>query len=164
MRASTTTGRSGAGEYQVGARPPAPTEPAQPASAQPAPAPSASLALTLARNLDVLVVLVGAAPAIVLGAPALGYAIGGGAWLVQALLAHYDGRLIARRREPGSQLGVRLFEAYGRIWLLAGAIVVAGVVGGRADGLTAAVTIFVAYSLAFGERVVKGRPTGVPGR
>jgi hypothetical protein len=143
--ASTTTGRPAPGERDVPAR-------------LSAPAANRSIATTLARNLDALVVILAAAPAIALGAPALGYAIGAGAWLAQSLLAHYDGRLITRRREPGSQAGLLLFEAYGRIWLLAGAIVVAGVAGGRADGLTAAVTIFVAYSIAFGLRVIAGRP------
>ncbi len=47
--------------------------------------------------------------------------------------------MIARARAPGAGLGVGLVEAFGRIWLLAGAIVLAGVVGGRADGLAAAV-------------------------
>ena len=41
---------------------------------------------------------------------------------------------------------VRLFESFGRIWLLAGAIIIAGVAGGRKDGLTAAIVIVGAYS------------------
>ena len=61
-----------------------------------------------------------------------------------------DDRSWARRlREPRAQLGVSLFERFGRIWLLAGVIVVAGVVGGRRDGLAAAIIIFVAYTIPF---------------
>ena len=105
------------------------------------------------RHFDVVIVVLGAIPALLLGAPALGYLIGAGAWVGQTLLAHVDRRWLA-----GKQFGAGLFEAFGRIWLLAGAIVIAGVAGGRPDGLTAAVTIFVAYSIAFGLRVLNGRP------
>jgi hypothetical protein len=58
--------------------------------------------------------------------------------------------------QPVRQLGINLFEAFGRIWLLAGAIVVAGVVGGRRDGLTAALVIFGAYSVAFAVKIITG--------
>ena len=55
-------------------------------------------------------------------------------------------------------MGLNLFEAFGRIWLLAGAIVLAGIVGGRADGLTCALVVFCSYSVAFAIRVVSGPP------
>jgi len=71
-----------------------------------------------------------------------------------------DRRLIASQREPRRRLTLNLFEAFGRIWLLAGAIILAGVAGRRADGLTAAVTIFCAYSVAFAIRIANGRPPG----
>ena len=80
--------------------------------------------------------------------------------MLQRVLAEADRRLIASRSEPGRRLAINLFEAFGRIWLLAGAIVLAGVAGARADGLTAAVTIFCAYSVAFAVRVASGRPSG----
>jgi hypothetical protein len=110
------------------------------------------------RYLDVATVLLAVPLGLVLGAPAFGLLLGVGAWLVQRVLAHADRRWIARARERGAGFGVGLLEAFGRIWLLAGAIVLAGVVGGRADGLAAAVTIFVAYSVAFAIRLVGGRP------
>jgi hypothetical protein len=94
---------------------------------------------------------------------ALGYAIGAGAWILQRVIAETDGRWIGRASEPSARLGRSLFESFGRIWLLAGAIVLAGVAGGRADGLTAAVTIFAAYSVAFALRIAAGRPAaGLP--
>lgn len=144
MPASTTTGRVAPPDRDVRAPLPTPT--------QPAPAARRSLA-TVARNLDVLVVLIATAPALVLGAPALGYLVGGGAWVLQRVVAKLDRRWIGRM-----PFGASLFEAFGRIWLMAGAIVIAGVAGGRPDGLTAAVTIFVAYSIAFAVRILSGRP------
>ena len=113
------------------------------------------------RYLDVVLVVLAIGPAIALGAPALGVIVGAVAWVVQRVLQHADSRLISRARERRDlALGVNLAEAFGRIWLLAGAIIVAGVVGGRADGLAAAVMIFAAYSVHFVLRLAQGRPDG----
>ena len=60
--------------------------------------------------------------------------------------------------DPRRELAFNLFEGFGRIWLLAGAIVIAGVAGSRPDGLTAALVIFGAYSVAFLIRVVERAP------
>jgi hypothetical protein len=119
--------------------------------------------LAILSYLDVVLVAVAAPVALTLGAPALGYAIGAGAWIVQRILAQVDRRWIAGAREP-RRFGLNLVEAFGRIWLLAGGIVVAGIVGGRADGLTAALLIFGAYSIAFAMRLVDGQPLGGPQR
>jgi hypothetical protein len=127
-----------------------------PGDAQGASLDAAAIAMTIARNLDVALVLLLAAPAIALGAPSFGFAVGAVAWIAQRILQSADRRLIGRIKEP--RFGVNLFEAFGRIWLLAGAIVLAGVAGGRPDGLTAAVVIFAAYSIAFAIRIVSGRP------
>lgn len=113
-------------------------------------------------HLDVVAVILVTAPAIIIGAPVLGYVIGAVAWIVQRILAKTDRRWIKQAREPRTQLGLNLFEAFGRIWLLAGAIVAAGVIGGRADGLTSALTIFGAYSIAFMIKVVSGPPETRP--
>jgi hypothetical protein len=123
-------------------------------------APTFSLA-ALARNLDVLFVVVATAAAFIVGAPALGCAIGAVAWLAQRLLAQFDRRWIEGTAELQTRFGLNLVESFGRIWLLAGAIVIAAVAGGRSDGLAASVMIFSAYSIAFAVRLVKGRP-GAP--
>ena len=115
--------------------------------------------LQLLQYLDIVLVVLATPVALALGAPPFGLLIAVCAWLVQRVLAHTDRRWISRAREPRTQLGLNLFEAFGRIWLLAGAIVAAGVAGGRADGLTAALTICGAYSVAFAIRVISGPPT-----
>ncbi|HTR89118.1 MAG TPA: hypothetical protein VMG62_03300, partial [Solirubrobacteraceae bacterium] len=112
------------------------------------------------EHLDVLFVVLASAVALALGAPAFGVVVGAVAWLVQKALQHADRRWIGARHEPRKQLGLNLFEAFGRIWLLAGAIVLAGAVGGRADGLWAALMIFAAYSVAVAIRLLSGRPSG----
>lgn len=114
--------------------------------------------MVLLRNIDVVVVAALAGPLIAVGVPALGYIVGAVAWIAQRIIQASDRRLLTKLTEPRAQLGANMFEAFGRIWLLAGAIVLAGVVGARADGLTAALVIFGAYSLAFVVRVLSGPP------
>jgi len=124
----------------------------------------AALALAILRYADVVFVVIAASVAVALGAPALGCAIGAGAWVLQRIVAQLDRRWINNASEPRTQLGLNLFEAFGRIWLLAGAIILAGVAGGRADGLTTALVIFGAYSVAFAARVITGPPQRKPVR
>jgi hypothetical protein len=112
--------------------------------------------MTLLRYLDVVVVAVATAPALALGVPALGFALGAGGWIVQRLVQLGDRTLLTRFQNPRALLTANLFEAFGRIWLLAAAIVIAAAAGTRADGLTAALVIFAAYSLAFVIRVLTG--------
>jgi hypothetical protein len=116
--------------------------------------------IPLLRYLDVVVVLVAAIPALALGAPVLGYALGGGAWILSRVLLANRHRWVPRidRGDEMRRVTVHVFEAFGRIWLLAGAIVVAGVAGRRQDGLTAALVIFCAYSVAFVIRLTSGPP------
>jgi hypothetical protein len=108
--------------------------------------------------LDVFVVVIATPVAIALGAPAFGCLMGAGAWIVQRIIHYLDRRYTAKLSEPRKQLGFNLFEAFGRIWLLGGAIIIAGAAGGRADGLAAALTIFAAYSICFVVRIITGPP------
>jgi hypothetical protein len=110
------------------------------------------------RYLDVVLLVIATAPALILGAPVFGYALAGGGWILQRVLAETDRRWIRRVEKPTKQLGVSLFEAFGRIWLLAGVIIIAGVTGGRRNGETAALVIFGAYTVAFAIRVLSGPP------
>jgi hypothetical protein len=115
------------------------------------------------RYLDVVFAVIAAAVAIALGAPALGCALGGGGWVLQRLVQTVDRAWAGRLREPRAQLGISLFERFGRIWLLAGAIVVAGLAGGRSDGLAAAIIIFCAYTIRFVIGLLSGPPPAHPG-
>ncbi|HWF72269.1 MAG TPA: hypothetical protein VG186_02925 [Solirubrobacteraceae bacterium] len=118
--------------------------------------------MVVLRYLDVVLVAIAAVPVIALGAPAFGYLVGAGAWILQRVIAVTDRRLLGRAADKSGDLrralGLNLFEPFMRIWLLAGGIVLAGVAGHRADGLTAAVVIFAAYSIAFAIRLMSGPP------
>jgi hypothetical protein len=112
------------------------------------------------RYLDVAVVLVAAIPALALGAPALGYVLGGGGWILTRVLQANRDRWVTRidRGDEMRRATVHVFEGFARIWLLAGAIVLAALAGHRQDGLTAAIVIFCAYSMAFAIRLTSGPP------
>jgi len=114
----------------------------------------------LFANLDLILLVPGVALALALGAPAFGVLVGAGAWLLQRVVAVADRRAIVRAAEPGSRLGLNFIDAFARIWLLAGGIVVAGAVGSRHDGLAAALVIFAGYSVAFAVRIARGREAG----
>jgi ABC-type methionine transport system permease subunit len=109
-------------------------------------------------NLDLLLVVAAVVPALALDAPEPGFALGAGGWVLSRLVAVFDRRLIRKASDPVKQAAVNLFEAFGRIWLLAGVIVLSAVLGGRSDGLTASVVIFAAYSVAFIVRLMSGPP------
>ena len=107
---------------------------------------------------DVGVVVIGAIIALALGAPAVGVVVGAAGWILQRVVQVTDRRLTSRIDDSLRRAGVRSAEAFGRIWLLAGAIIVAALIGGRKDGLAAAVVIFAGYSVAFAIRVMSGPP------
>ena len=111
------------------------------------------------KFLDVPFVVLGAIIALVLGAPAVGVIVGAAGWLLQRSLQVVDRRMTSRIEDSLRRAGIRSAEAFGRIWLLAGAIIVAAVAGGRKDGLAAAILIFAAYSVAFGLRIINGPPS-----
>lgn len=116
---------------------------------------------SLLAYLDVVLVVLAVPVALALGAPAMGVVVSAAAWLLQRVLAHTGQRWIAGRRAD-ARFGLNLVDGFGRIWLLAGAIVLAAVIGGRRDGLAAALLIFCAYSIALAMRLVEGRPSGPP--
>src|SRR5262245_19849749 len=114
----------------------------------------------LLANLDLILLVPGVALALALGAPALRVRVGAGAWLLQRVVAVADRRVIVRAAEPGSRLGLNFIDAFTRIWLLAGGIIVAGTAGSRHDGLAAALVILAGYSVAFAVRIARGREAG----
>jgi len=121
-------------------------------------APLASPTSLVLQNLDVVLVALALVPALLLGAPAIGFVLGACGWVLQRMVAVIDRRWTSKATDPVRELVMNLFEAFGRIWLLAGVIVLAAVLGERPDGLTAAVVIIGAYSVAFVIRLLSGPP------
>jgi hypothetical protein len=99
--------------------------------------------------LDIVLVLIVAVPALALGAPTLGYAVGGAAWILQRVASVRLERRLAEVSDLRRRLGLGVASSMLRVWLLAVTIILVGVMGTRADGLTAALVIFGAFSLYF---------------
>jgi hypothetical protein len=74
--------------------------------------------------------------------PLLGFAAGGGAWLLARGLGHLADRRAALALAAGDRrtaLGTVAAAMLGRIWLVALAVLLVGLLGEREDGLAAAV-------------------------
>jgi membrane protein YqaA with SNARE-associated domain len=112
----------------------------------------------LAQGVDVVLVVVAAIVVIAAGGPVLGAVLGAGVWILQRIVGQFDRRWADRQREPRRQAAISLFERFGRIWLLAGGIIVSGVAGTRPDGLTTALFVFGAYTFVFVIKLFSGPP------
>ncbi|MEA2225201.1 MAG: hypothetical protein QOE67_483 [Solirubrobacteraceae bacterium] len=121
------------------------------------------------RYLDVCLVLATAPFVLVGNLPVAGYLIGAGAWL---LTRAGTGFIHARARRVGEaklRAGLQVAGMMGRVWLVALAIILARVAGGKDDGIMAAALVLGAFTVYFvmsfvtHEGPLQG-PTGTPGR
>ncbi|MGZ4269629.1 MAG: hypothetical protein ACXVFT_00395 [Solirubrobacteraceae bacterium] len=99
------------------------------------------------RWLDVILVVAVAPFALLMGAPALGYLVGAGAWVLTRVLATVVERRAAASDNPRTVAGIMLFMGMGRAWLLGLSILAVGLAGSRKDGLTAAIVVAAAFTL-----------------
>ena len=101
------------------------------------------------RFLDVSLVLAAAPLVLLSGMPRLGYAVAAGAWL---LTRAGSALMQARARRAGSvagRAGLQLAAMMSRVWLVAGAVLLARYAGGRDDGIMAAALVLVAFTVYF---------------
>jgi len=98
------------------------------------------------RYLDVVLVVLAAPFAIMLGAPALGYAVGHAVWIAQRLIEVALDRA-GRRADVRREIGIRVGSMIGRVWLIGAGIVVVGLAAEREDGFTAALVCLIAYTV-----------------
>jgi hypothetical protein len=96
--------------------------------------------------LDVVLVVLAAPIMLLIGVSAVGYGIGGGAWLVLRAIGVAVERA-AGGSELRSQVSLRLGYMLGRLFLLALAIVLARSAGGRDGGLAALAVIVAAFTI-----------------
>ncbi len=121
----------------------------------------------LARNFDLLVLALALPVFVALDAPIAGYLAAGGAWLIGRL-----GKAAADRRRAAAlgasnrnaALGLTAAAMLGRLWILAGAILIVGLVGDREAGLAGAVlaaALVTAYLIGEGvSQLLDGDPDG----
>jgi flagellar biogenesis protein FliO len=121
------------------------------------------------RYLDVCLVLATAPFVLAGGLPLAGYLIGAGAWLLTRLGTDYVQARARRVTEVKLRAGLQVASMMGRVWLVALAIILARVAGGKDDGIMAAALVLAAFTVYFvmsfvtREGPLQG-PTGTPGR
>jgi len=113
--------------------------------------------VSLTSYLDVVLVLVGAACALALGAPPTGVAVGAVAWIVVRAASLVADRRIEDIADARRQLGLGVALRMLRVWVLACAIIAVGLTSSRANALAAALVIFGAFSFHFAVSAVAHR-------
>ena len=93
------------------------------------------------RNLDLLVLLIALPVFVALGAPIVAWAVTGAAWVIGRVgmeLAARKRRSALAASNRNAALGVTAMATMGRVWLLAAAILLVGLLDEREAGLAAA--------------------------
>jgi hypothetical protein len=101
------------------------------------------------RYLDVCLVLATAPVVIAGGLPLTGYLIAAAAWILTRLAAAF---LQAQARRAGDmkiKAGLQLAGMMGRVWIVALAVILARVAGGKDDGIMAAALMLAAFTVYF---------------
>lgn len=101
------------------------------------------------QYLDIVLVLLAAAVALVAGAPTIGVTAGAVAWIVLRFAQIAMDKQLANVYDLRRRLGLGVAFAMLRVWLLASVIIACGLAVSRADGLSAALVIFGAFSVNF---------------
>lgn len=113
------------------------------------------------RYLDVCLVLATAPFVIAAGMPLAGYLLGAAAWLLTRLGAAALQVRALRLGDPRTRAGLQVGVMLGRVWIIALAVLLARYVGGRDDGIMAAVLVLAAFTVYFALALVYHDPTGL---
>jgi hypothetical protein len=103
--------------------------------------------LAFVRYLDVVIVVLAAPFVVLTGAPLLGYLVGAGAWIVTRIAGVAAERAAARRKEARTVVALNLAVLLGRVWIVGLSILAVGLAADREDGLMAALTALVAFTV-----------------
>jgi hypothetical protein len=110
--------------------------------------------LDFVRYLDAILVVLAAPFVILLGAPVVGFAVGGGAWILQRIAAVAIERRAARADAVKTALGLNMASLVLRAWLIGLTILAVGLIAEREDGLTAGITVLVAFTIYFATSLI----------
>ena len=113
------------------------------------------------RYLDIVLLIVALPIFLVAGLPMLGYAAGGGVWIVQRAIQLWSNRKAQAAEDPRTSVGITAGSIIGRGWLVALTIFAAGLVDNEA-GLAAAVLVIVLFTAYFTVTMIM-RPFEQPG-
>ena len=99
--------------------------------------------------LDIVLVVIAVPIGLTAGAPTVGFTAGAAAWIVLRFAQISMDRQLVNIHDLRRRLGLGVAFSMLRVWLLASVIMVCGLAVSRADGLTAALVIFGAFSVNF---------------
>ena len=103
--------------------------------------------LAFVRYLDVVIVVLAAPFILLTGAPVLGYVVGAVAWIVTRIAGVAAERAAARRTDARTVAALNLAVLLGRVWIVGLSILAVGLAADREDGLMAALTALVAFTV-----------------
>ena len=110
--------------------------------------------LVFVRYLDIVVVLLAAPFVVLLGAPVLGYVVGAAAWIINRVAAMTIERRAAHTSDYKTALGLNMASLVLRAWLIGLTILAVGLIADREDGLTAGITVLVAFTVYFSTSLI----------
>jgi hypothetical protein len=112
----------------------------------------------VSRQFDLVVLVIALPVFLVAGLPMLGYAVGCGAWLAQRTVqwrAERRAAVVLAAGDRKSALTTTAFATLGRLWMLTLAILLAGKLADREDGLAAAVLAAVLVTAYLGAQAIE---------
>ncbi|HEX8156520.1 MAG TPA: hypothetical protein VF526_03945 [Solirubrobacteraceae bacterium] len=125
--------------------------------------------MTALRYIDLVLLWLTVPLALVLGAPQLGVLVAAGVWTVQRFVALAVDRKVAAPKAAREAIALNMATMFARLWLMAGAVVVAGVGASREDGVAAAAVLLVAFTISLAATLLirslsraGGSPPGSP--
>ena len=103
--------------------------------------------LAFVRYLDVVIVVLAAPFVLLTGAPALGYLVGAGAWILTRIAGVAAERAAQSHGSARARAATNLAVLLGRVWIVGLSILAVGLTADREDGLMAALTALVAFTV-----------------
>ena len=104
--------------------------------------------MRIARNIDLIFLVLALGVFLALGLPILGWVTGAGAWVAQRLLRDFLTARARKAEDPREMVGYLAGSMIGRGWLVAGIIIAVGLNHNDA-GLSAAVLFLVTFTAQF---------------
>ncbi len=104
------------------------------------------------KYVDLLLLAVALAVFLLGGLPMLGYAVGAAAWLAQRGIQMVAAKRSQEELKAGNRqkaMGIVGATTLARVWLMATAVLLVGLLGEREAGLAAAVLVLVLFTISF---------------
>jgi hypothetical protein len=118
------------------------------------------------KYVDLLLLAAALAVFLLGGFPLLGYAVAAACWLIQRAVEAYARRRANAELRAGNRqraMGIVAATTLGRVWLMATAVLLVGLLGDREAGLCAAILVLVLFTVSFAGKGLShlfGEPEG----